>query len=57
MATLELGIDASAAEAPVRRGRRVGPLFWMAIVWMMFVFAVAIFARMASVQSGMTGSK
>ncbi|MBR1268507.1 ABC transporter permease [Bradyrhizobium sp. AUGA SZCCT0222] len=44
MATLELGIDASIAEAPARRGRRLGPLFWMAIVWMMFVFAVAIFA-------------
>ncbi|MBR1233549.1 ABC transporter permease [Bradyrhizobium sp. AUGA SZCCT0182] len=44
MATLELGIDASVAEAPARRGRRLGPLFWMAIVWMMFVFAVAIFA-------------
>ena len=44
MATLELGIDASVAEAPARRGRRLGPLFWMAIVWMIFVFAVAIFA-------------
>ena len=44
MATLELGIDASVAEVPARRGRRLGPLFWMAIVWMIFVFAVAIFA-------------
>ncbi|MBR1283378.1 ABC transporter permease [Bradyrhizobium sp. AUGA SZCCT0177] len=44
MATLELGIDASVAEVPARRGRRLGPLFWMAIVWMMFVFTVAIFA-------------
>jgi len=44
MATLDLGIDASAAEAPARKGRRVGPLFWMAIIWMIFVFAVAIFA-------------
>jgi len=44
MATLDLGIDASVAEAPVRRGRRLGPLFWIAIVWMIFVFAVAIFA-------------
>ena len=51
MATLELGIDASAAEAPVRRGRRVGPLFWMAIVWMMFVFAVAIFADLLPLKS------
>src|SRR3954451_11517821 len=44
MATLDLGIDATVSEAPVRRGRRLGLLFWMAIVWMIFVFAVAIFA-------------
>ena len=44
MATLELGIDEGVAEAPVRRGRRLGLLFWMAIGWMIFVFAVAIFA-------------
>jgi peptide/nickel transport system permease protein len=44
MATLDLGIEATVAEAPARRGRRLGPLFWMAIVWMIFVFAVAIFA-------------
>ena len=44
MATLELGIDEGVAEAPVRRGRRLGLLFWTAIGWMIFVFAVAIFA-------------
>jgi peptide/nickel transport system permease protein len=44
MATLDLGIEATVAEAPARRGRRLGPLFWMAIVWMIFVFVVAIFA-------------
>jgi peptide/nickel transport system permease protein len=44
MATLELGIDATVSAAPERRGRRLGLLFWMAIVWMIFVFAVAIFA-------------
>jgi peptide/nickel transport system permease protein len=44
MATLDLGIDASVAEAPVRKGRRLGPLFWLAIGWMILVFAVAIFA-------------
>jgi peptide/nickel transport system permease protein len=44
MATLDLGIDASVAEAPARRRRRLGLLFWMAIVWMISVFAVAIFA-------------
>ena len=43
MATLELGIDETVAPVPARRGR-LGPLFWMAIVWMIFVFAVAIFA-------------
>src|SRR6266702_2646666 len=44
MATLELSIDRDVAEAPMRRGRRLGPLFWIAIGWMIFVFAVAIFA-------------
>ena len=44
MATLELGIDQGAAEAPVRQGRRLGPLFWLAIGWVIFVFAIAISA-------------
>jgi peptide/nickel transport system permease protein len=44
MATLELGIDETIAAAPARTGRRLGPLFWIAIVWIIFVFAVAIFA-------------
>ena len=44
MATLDLGIDESIAAAPARRGRRLGPLFWMAIVWMILGFAVAILA-------------
>jgi peptide/nickel transport system permease protein len=44
MATLDLGVDAIVSAAPARRGRRLGLLFWMAIVWMIFVFAVAIFA-------------
>jgi peptide/nickel transport system permease protein len=44
MATLELGIGEEVADAPARRGRRLGLLFWMAIGWMIFVFAVAIFA-------------
>jgi len=44
MATLDLGIDVTVSEAPARRGRRLGLLFWMAIVWMIFVFAAAIFA-------------
>jgi peptide/nickel transport system permease protein len=44
MATLELSIDEAVAEAPSRRGRRLGLLFWMAIGWLIFVFAVAISA-------------
>ena len=44
MATLELSIkdDVSVVAAP--RTRRLGVLFWLAIGWMVFVFAVAIFA-------------
>lgn len=44
MATLELSIDQDVAQAPTRAGRRLGPLFWIAIGWVIFVFAVAIFA-------------
>jgi peptide/nickel transport system permease protein len=44
MATLELSLkdDVSVVTAP--RARRLGVLFWLAIGWMVFVFAVAIFA-------------
>src|ERR1700682_2589499 len=41
MATLELGIDEDVAAGPVRRTRRLGMLFWMAVAWLIFVFAVA----------------
>ena len=44
MATLELSIDEAVAQAPARRSHRLGLLFWMAIGWVVFVFAVAIFA-------------
>jgi len=44
MATLELSIDQDVVEASERRGRRLGLLFWIAISWVIFVFAVAIFA-------------
>jgi peptide/nickel transport system permease protein len=44
MATLELSIGEAVAQAPTRRSRRLGPLFWIAIGWVVFVFAVAIFA-------------
>ena len=39
------------AEAPARQGRRLGLLFWTAIGWMIFVFAVAIFADMLPLPS------
>ena len=48
MATLELSIDEDVAAAPARRARRLGPLFWMATGWMIFVFAVAIFAELVA---------
>lgn len=51
MATLELSIDEGVAAAPARRGRRLGLLFWMAVGWMIFVFAVAIFADMLPLAS------
>src|SRR3954466_2977204 len=44
MATLELSIDEGVTTAPAQRGRRLGLLFWVAIGWMIFIFAVAIFA-------------
>ena len=44
MATLELGIDRDVVEAPARQGRRLGLLFWIAIGWVVFVFAVALSA-------------
>jgi peptide/nickel transport system permease protein len=46
MATLELSIDEEAIVAPIRRTRRLGFLFWAAIGWLTFVFAVAVFASL-----------
>ena len=51
MATLELAIDDGAAAAPSRRGRRLGLLFWAAIGWLVFVFAVAITADLLPLAS------
>src|SRR5665647_2849634 len=51
MATLELGIDREVAVDPVRRTRRLGPLFWMAIVWMILVFAAAASASLLPLPS------
>src|SRR5258705_2371917 len=44
MATLELDLAEEAVAARVRKSRRLGMLFWAAIIWMIFVFAVAILA-------------
>ena len=50
MATLELSLDESSAP-PIRRRRRLGMLFWIAIGWMALVFAVAIFADLLPLPS------
>jgi peptide/nickel transport system permease protein len=43
MATLELSVDDEVAVSPVKRTRRLGPLFWAAIAWIILVFAAAGF--------------
>jgi len=44
MATLELSLEEDVTAVTAPRGRRLGMLFWIAIGWMTFVFAVAILA-------------
>jgi peptide/nickel transport system permease protein len=44
MATLELSIEEVVAVGEVRRARRLGPLFWAAVAWMILVFAAAALA-------------
>src|SRR4051794_6055662 len=51
MATLELDLAEEAVSAPTRKGRRLGMLFWAAIGWMIFVFAVVIFATVLPLPS------
>ena len=51
MATLELGIEGDVVGSPVRRTRRLGPLFWAAIVWMVAVLAAAAFADLLPLPS------
>jgi len=46
MATLELSIDEQVIVAPIRKTRRLGLLFWAAIGWLTFVFAVAALANL-----------
>jgi peptide/nickel transport system permease protein len=50
MATLELTVEEDVTSIPAR-GRRLGPLFWMAACWTIFVFAVAIFAPVLALPS------
>jgi peptide/nickel transport system permease protein len=51
MATLELRIDEDVATGPVTRTRRLGLLFWMAVGWMIFVFAAAALANVLPLPS------
>ncbi len=51
MATLELSIDEDVAVGPVRRTRRLGTLFWMAVAWLIFAFAVAALADLLPLPS------
>jgi peptide/nickel transport system permease protein len=51
MATLELGIDEDVAARPVMRTRRLGPLFWIAAAWLIFVFSVAALADLLPLPS------
>ena len=51
MATLELSIDEDVAVSPARRMRRLGTLFWIAVAWVIFVFAVAALADLLPLPS------
>jgi peptide/nickel transport system permease protein len=51
MATLELGIDGVADTIRTGHGRRLGTLFWTAVVWMSLVFAVAALADLLPLPS------
>jgi peptide/nickel transport system permease protein len=43
MATLELSLDDEVAVSSVKRMRRLGPLFWVAIAWIILALAAAGF--------------
>ncbi|WMT77632.1 ABC transporter permease [Bradyrhizobium sp. Ash2021] len=51
MATLELSLNEDVTAVAAPRARRLGLLFWMAIGWMTFVFAVAILADLLPLPS------
>src|SRR6266513_5392822 len=51
MATLELTLDEEILAQPLKRGRKLGPLFGAAVGWMVLAFAVAIFADLLPLPS------
>jgi peptide/nickel transport system permease protein len=51
MATLELEIDDAVVVSPVRRTRRLGMLFWMAVGWTFLVLAAAALADLLPLPS------
>jgi peptide/nickel transport system permease protein len=51
MATLELEIDDAVVVSPVRRTRRLGTLFWLAVGWTLLVLAAAAFADLLPLPS------
>ena len=51
MATLELEIDDAVLVSPVRRTRRLGTLFWMAVGWTVLVLAAAALADLLPLPS------
>ena len=51
MATLELEIDEAVLVSPVRRTRRLGTLFWMAVGWTVLVLAAAALADLLPLPS------
>ncbi|MEO6839994.1 MAG: ABC transporter permease [Bradyrhizobium sp.] len=51
MATLEIAIDHDVAASPIRRTRRLGALFWMAVGWLVLVFAAAALAGLLPLPS------
>ena len=51
MATLELTLEEDVGAEISRRTRRFGPVFWSAVGWIVFVFAVAILAEVLPLPS------
>jgi peptide/nickel transport system permease protein len=51
MATLELVIEEDVAIGPVSRTRRLGPLFWAAVGWTVFILAAAALAGLLPLPS------